>query len=233
MTGWQAYHRLQAKLARAGFSTASLAPDKVIELLNDQMFEMNGRTTLMVASDVSFSTAVGVRRYRLTDGAGGPYLNILKILRASYDGQPVWPERPWQFIGDTESGTTPETGQPRHAWIETETYGPSGSLPVSEKCLGIAPLPDAIYPIHMVCRMPVPPYSNLYQELPVRSDSHEAVFTAVMAELFAGKDFHDNAMKGLWEQKRQESEKELYGWEQRQVLEHPPEISSRHLQQVE
>ena len=233
MTGWEAYRRLCMKLAQVGFSTAPLSPDKFIEIANDQMFELNSRTTLMVAGDISFSTAIGQRRYRLTDGVSGPPLNILKIIRASHNGNPVWPEKPWQFIGDTEAGTDSDQGPPKHIWIETETYGPSGMIPVSEKCVGVFPLPDAIYPIHMVCRMPVPYYTNLNAQLPVRSDSHEAVLTNVMAELFAGKDFHDNAMKVVWEQKRQMAEAELHGWEDRQTIEHPPEISETTLYQVD
>ena len=232
MTGWEVVARLKRKLSEAGFSTTRLSSDKVIDLLNDQMTEINGRVTLALAH-VSFPTAVDVRPYRLTDSTTGDYLNILKILRASYNGQNVWPEKAWQFVGEVDSGTTPAKGRPSHVWIETETYGPGGAYPLSQKAIGVYPMPDAVYTVRMVCRMPVRDYTELNATLPIRYDAHGAVLTAVMAELFAGKDFHDNAMKGLWEQKRREAEAELRGWDERQVLEHPPEISSRRLEQVE
>ena len=231
MTGNEILRRCHAKLSRMGFSTVSLAPDKMLELLVDQMVEINTRTTLMPAY-VSFDTVVSQRRYRLTVEALG-YLNILKILRASQNGIPVWPEKALQFIGEVDSGTTPEIGPPRHIWIESETMGASGALPISEKTYNVFPLPDAVYTVQMVCRMPIPAYTNMAASLPVRYDSHEAILTACMAELFAGKDFHDNAMKVLWEQKRRERESELYGWDARQVMEHPPEISARTLVAVE
>jgi hypothetical protein len=231
MTGWDIAERVKAKLAKAGFSTSKISPDKILVLIRDQMAELNGRVCLHVAADISFATAVSARRYRLR--VAGSYLNILRILRASYNGHSLNVERPFQFDGETDAGTTPEIGSPKHIWIETETYGTGGVIPVSEKTVAVYPMPNAVYTIHMVCKMPVPRYANLNAELPVRFDGHEAVLACVMRELFMSRDFHDNAQKVLWEQKAQTAESLLVDWENRQVVERQPEISENILEQVE
>ena len=230
LTGWQIWRRLKMKLADAGFANVTLAPDRVLELLVDQMFEINNRTTISV-DYLSFPTAANQRRYWLRNGAAtGDYITALKILRASYDGRPVWPERAWQFDGDVESGTTTETGEPRNIWLEDSQAAATFGLPAA---IGVWPLPDAVYKLRLVYRRPVPTYTNMNATLPIRIGAHQAVFTNVMAELFGAKDFHDNAMKAVWEQKRVLAERELYDWEKRMVLEHQPDLSARRLAQVE
>lgn len=230
MNGWDIVHRVHARLARLGFSKLP-APDKILMLIGDQMQELNGRVALHVAADVSFSTTVNQRSYRLRDA--GVYMNPLKILRASYNGNPLLVEKAWQFTGEVDAGTTPSVGSPAHIWLVTETYGPSGTLPVSQKSVWVYPMPDAVYTIHCVMKMPVPAYTNLYAELPVRFESHEAVLACVMRELFMAKDFHDNAQKAMWEQKAREAEALLSLWEERYVVEHQPMLSEETITQVE
>jgi hypothetical protein len=130
---------------------------------------------------------------------------VLQIIRASYNdpstGKPylVRVESPFQDIGtETSTATGVTTGPPEHVWIEPYNYTGPGTAPIFQQRWAVWPKSDASYVIHTVCKMPVPDYDQWTRELTVQLRAHPVIADDVLARVFSGRDFHDNAMKSYY-----------------------------------
>jgi hypothetical protein len=236
LTGRKIYLEAQSILARAGMDPQRLNPEIVVDDINYVMRDINEDSVdgaaIYVAMRVKVPTYPGERlvRPRLSDGS---YLVALRILKASYDGQPLRIDPPMDYAGPHESGTTVDEGSPENVWIEDEQWtSPSGQSP-SEQVWGFWPLPDAVYDTYSTCVLPTPDYDNWNTALPVRIHAHPVILNGVVARLFAMRDFHDNVMKADWLARYIRGKKYLKQYEQQFFADSQPPIDTQGFEQID
>ena len=231
------FEEAQSVLSRAGMDPKHLDPEIFVDLINNTMRDINegeDGASIYIARAITVPTVSGERFVRPRWLLGGSaYLSVVRIMKASYDGEPLHVESPMQFPGTVESGTSVDTGIPRSVWIEDEQWvGPTGP-PVSEQLWGVDPLPDAAYNILATCCMPLPDYAEWGAVLPVKLQAHKVVFDGVLAEMFESDRYRDQMHRQKWWGKYRRGVVLLQNFEKRLIGESPIQIDTTSFDQVD
>ena len=204
MTYQQMYASVRKMLQQAGLpSDYWFPPDEFLQSLWDTMQDFNededNGAPIYICRDLSFATRVGERYVRLREGASGPYLTVVRLLRASYDGDPLLIENPLQHVGPKDSSADETTGSPTHIWIEEDHWaGTFSSPPVSQQVVGFNPLPDLAYTVHATCAMPTPTSMVSWStEIPVRKKAHRVLARQIAADVLAASPVDAHKLQSL------------------------------------